>query len=152
MKFMGRVFFMLKKSFLVCCVFVCFCFLWAVNGFSFMGFNALPFENFSVSNSSLCKITSCESYSKLKLDGKLDFSKVGGSFLIEKELDLQELLKSLSVKTVFYEATEFGESLYGYSNKIAQRKTVNGKVVNIQVFIGKNQRITVGIPLIYGSY
>ena len=75
----------------------------------------------------------------------------GESFKAEKNnFDLENFLQRFNAKIVFTETIEQGISYYAYSNKIKYKKTVRGKLVNLQIFIG--DMVTVGAPIIFGSF
>ncbi|MBQ3572425.1 MAG: hypothetical protein IJA15_06330 [Clostridia bacterium] len=78
----------------------------------------------------------------------LDFSLYGKSFCV------REVEKSVSEKKgffVFEESGEWGVSRYYYSKQIPFYCVVNNNRVNLQVSVSKNG-ITIGSPLIFGSY
>ena len=76
----------------------------------------------------------------------------GEAFTIVKyEFNLNEFLDEFSASTVFTEKLENGVSYYAYSNKIKYNQTINGRKINLQVFIGE-QMVKVGSPIICGSF
>ena len=107
---------------------------------------AHTFEVYIEDNSSLAKIVRVE---------KDDFLCVrdikGESFKTEKDsFSLFDFLNDFSATVIFTESIEQGVSYYAYSPKITYEKAINGKKINIQIFIG--QTVTVGSPLIYGGF
>lgn len=68
----------------------------------------------------------------------------------EKNFCLEEFLSDFNAEVVAVESIEEGISYYAYSPKIKYRAKVNDKTVNLHVFIGES--VTVGAPLIYGSF
>ena len=76
----------------------------------------------------------------------------GESFRLSgTEKDIPKLLHSLCAKTVKEERFDDFLILYANSPKIANYVVVNNKKVNIQIAY-KNKVITVGTPIILGSY
>lgn len=76
----------------------------------------------------------------------------GEAFTTNKQnFDLNNFLSKFSAKLLFAESIEGGTSYYAYSSKIKYNQTVNGKKVNLQVFIGENS-VKVGSPIICGSF
>jgi hypothetical protein len=75
----------------------------------------------------------------------------GESFRADvKNFCLEEFLSEFNAEVVAVESIEEGISYYAYSPKIKYRAKVNDKIVNLHVFIGES--VTVGAPLIYGSF
>lgn len=75
----------------------------------------------------------------------------GESFKADKEnFDLQDFLDELDAQIILVEKIEQGISLYAFSSKIKYRSQIDGKTVNLHIFVG--QTITVGSPLIFGSF
>lgn len=66
------------------------------------------------------------------------------------EFDLKSFLDDFDAKVIFTESIDEGVSYYAYSPKIKERVNLNGKTINLQIFIGNS--VTVGAPLIYGSF
>lgn len=107
---------------------------------------AKSFEFYLSSPSSSAKIVRAND--KLLFIGKDVY---GESFRAdEKNFCLEEFLSEFNAKIVAVESIEEGVSYYAYSPKIKYRAKVNGKTVNLHVFIGDS--VTVGAPLIYGSF
>ena len=63
---------------------------------------------------------------------------------------LKSFLDDFDAKVIFTESIDEGVSYYAYSPKIKERVNLNGKTINLQIFIGNS--VTVGAPLIYGSF
>lgn len=78
-------------------------------------------------------------------------SKVGESCKISGKFDLTKFLSEMGASTVFTEQTEQGVSYYAYSSRIRYGALIKGREINLHVFIG-NSGITVGSPLIFGSF
>ncbi len=78
-------------------------------------------------------------------------SKSGEAVLILNDVSIEEILKEFCASLSFFEETEEGVSYYAYSRKIKYRKILNGKVINLHIFKGKNGT-KIGSPLIYGSF
>lgn len=75
----------------------------------------------------------------------------GESFKMDiADFNLDEFLKNFDARLLFTERIEQGVSYYAYSPKIAYRQQVFGQTVNLHVFVGG--QVTVGSPLIYGSF
>lgn len=67
------------------------------------------------------------------------------------EFNLSNFLKEFRAKLLFIEQTEEGVSYYAYSPKIPYQKRINGKTVNLHVFVA-SERVKVGSPIIFGSF
>ena len=79
-------------------------------------------------------------------------SKTGESFSVKKgNLSPEEIFSRYSAVVIKTEETSEGISYFAFSSKIRYKKTVDGKTFNIQVFVGE-KTVTVGTPMIYGSY
>ena len=75
----------------------------------------------------------------------------GESFKTDADsFDLESFLTSFEANVVFIEEINEGTSYYAYSPKIEYRKQVLGQEINLHVFVGN--QITVGAPIIYGSF
>lgn len=100
------------------------------------------------------------SNAKIVNANKIDFlflNKVcGESFKIDSlDFNIDKFLVKQNAKIVFIEEIESGISIYAYSRTIKYKKRIKGKMVNLQIFIPKdieNTKITVGTPIIYGSF
>ena len=100
------------------------------------------------------------SNAKIVNASKIDFlflNKVcGESFKIDSlDFNIDKFLVKQNAKIVFIEEIESGISIYAYSRTIKYKKRIKGKMVNLQIFIPKdmeNTKITVGTPIIYGSF
>ena len=75
----------------------------------------------------------------------------GESFTAPLNYDYKKLLEELNAKIVMTEDASEGNSYYAYSKKIRYCKTINDKKINLHIFVGKTG-ITVGTPIIYGSF
>ena len=65
--------------------------------------------------------------------------------------DVKSIIKSLNLKEVFFEVFEDYYIFYGYTSGWLKYKILNNKKVNFQIVFFKGV-ITVGYPMIYGSY
>lgn len=75
----------------------------------------------------------------------------GQSFKTDlNEFDLKSFLDDFDAKVIFTESIDEGVSYYAYSPKIKERVNLKGKTINLQIFVGTT--VTVGAPLIYGSF
>ena len=68
-----------------------------------------------------------------------------------EDFDLENFLSGYGAQVVLTESFDGGKSYYAYSPKIRYRESVCGKQVNLQVAI-RGQTVTVGSPIIYGSF
>ncbi len=136
---------MKKLAFILCALAVIISFYVMNNRPIFSDF-ASAYEIYQYSNSSNALITSANNKSYLFIKNK-----TGESCKIYGDFSLEQFLNKFSARVVFYEKVNDGVSYYAYSSKIKYRQTVNGKTVNLQVFIGADS-VTVGTPIIYGSY
>ena len=68
-----------------------------------------------------------------------------------KEFDLEKFLSDYGAQVILTESFDGGKSYYAYSPKIRYRESVCGERVNLQVAI-RGQTVTVGSPIIYGSF
>lgn len=105
-------------------------------------------EMYFLSASSNCKIVGVQSESEF-----VYFMPAlkGESVKLYRPQDKDEILKKYSAKEVFSERAGNIVNRYYYSPKISRFTTINGKKVNLQI-ADSNGEITVGIPLIFGSY
>lgn len=69
----------------------------------------------------------------------------------ESGFSVNDFFADFNAKVLFTETVDEGVSYYGYSSKIKYVQNINGKRVNLHVFVGKDQ-IKVGSPIIYGSF
>jgi len=104
-------------------------------------------EVYMGSSSSLAQIEKVDLFSFVLLKGvkgesvELDYS----------EFNLKKLLKEFRATLKFTERTEGGVSYYAYSPKIPYEKIINGKTINLHVFVS-SARVKVGAPIIFGSF
>jgi len=82
-----------------------------------------------------------------------DFKRVKGeSFKTKSEgFSVEEFFLSMDAQLLFTERTAEGVSYYGYGKNIKYRERIKGCEVNLHVFVGKEE-VTVGAPIIYGSF
>lgn len=109
------------------------------------------FEVYLYENSSLAKMVNIKAseYPFLQKVKGESFKTNHNSF------NLTEFLTNIKGNIVFTEEIEEGSSIYVFSNNIKYRKVLNENIVNIQIFIPndiENSLITVGSPIIYGSF
>ena len=71
--------------------------------------------------------------------------------ILKNEFSVGDFFADFNAKILFSEMVEEGVSYYGYSSKIKYAESIDGKRVNLHVFVGKTQ-IKVGSPIIYGSF
>ena len=96
------------------------------------------------SNSSLCEET--------VQDKLLQAGKTGESFCFLKgEIKVEQIFKDFSAEVIMVEQIEEGQSIYAYSKKIPYYKIIDGKKINLHVFVAKDT-VKVGTPLIFGSF
>ena len=76
----------------------------------------------------------------------------GESVAIDKQgFDLDKFLRTFRAKIKVIETVGQGVNYYAYSTKIPYKQRVNGKTINLQIFIGEST-VKVGTPMIYGSF
>lgn len=76
----------------------------------------------------------------------------GESCKIEKaDFDLDRFFLEMDAKVVFIEKVKGVVSYYCYSPCVKYKKLLYGKVVNLHVAVAESQ-VTVGAPIIYGSF
>ena len=104
-------------------------------------------EGYVGSNSSLARIENLTFFEFVLKKGVQ-----GESVRLEIDgFNLEHLLKEFNAKVFFIEEIEGGISYYGYSPKIPYEKLVNGKTINLHVFVSSTHA-KVGSPIIFGSY
>ena len=75
----------------------------------------------------------------------------GESFKTDiEDFNMEEFINDYSARIVFVEEIEQGVSYYAYSPKIKYRSKLFGQTINLHIFIGK--QVTIGAPLIFGSF
>lgn len=143
---MLRGYFFMKK---IAVWFVCLIFILGV----WISANQPVFKNYSqqtvvysFNNSSNAKIDDCNNYVV-----PFKFFKVGESCVVDKNFNVSQFISQFNASVVMKEQTVFGNSIYLYSPKINYCKSINGKKINLQIFTD-GQKITIGTPIIYGSY
>ena len=97
-------------------------------------------------------------YSNLKGVKSVDKSKYvfcfnlrGESCVVENECSVEQILQNFNARVVKTEKHDNGVSIYAYSKEIKYKKTLFGKVVNLHIELS-NGKITMGSPVIYGSF
>ena len=137
----------MKKICLIICAFIVFVGLNLSYSTPLFYTKGQEIEVYLGSASSLAKIERVDFYEFLTLN------QVMGESVEYQAQDfcLQEFLDRYNAKLVFSENTSQGQSYFAYSKKIRYKKTINGKLVNLQVFVS-NQRVKVGSPIIFGSF
>ena len=108
------------------------------------------FEAYRLSSSSNAEIVSLD-----KKNVYYCFSKVGEACLLDKKLEIEEILLKFNAKLVFTEEIEGegykGTSYYAYTNEIRYEKIIDGKKINLHIY-SCEEYMKVGSPLIYGSF
>lgn len=80
------------------------------------------------------------------------FNAYGESFSVKTgDVSVSELLTEFEATLIFTETIAEGKSFYAYSPRIKYLKIIDGKRVNLHVFVGETQT-TVGTPVIFGSF
>ncbi len=78
--------------------------------------------------------------------------KYGEAIYLDKdEFCLQNFLNDFNASIIFTENLENGTCYYAYSPQIKYVEKINGKNINLHVYVGK-LNVKVGSPLIYGGY
>lgn len=76
----------------------------------------------------------------------------GESVSIEKQnFNLSLLLQKYCAQVVFAEQIAEGVNYYCYSPKLKYRRVLNGKIINLHVFVGQSW-VSIGTPMIFGSF
>ncbi len=137
---------MLKKICVTACL--AFTLLWVlvINSLAFVSPFDKPYELYLRNNSSNATIVGADG---VLLKDMLNVK--GGSFNLNDGQSAEQILLKLKARVVAKEVTEYGTSIYAYSHSIRFRKTINQKVVNVHIFVGKGYSM-VGVPLLYGSF
>lgn len=123
----------------------CFFSIWQINSKSTLSAYGTPYETYTVNNSSMAKIIPT---SKFKI--KSTYLKTGESVVV-LDKDKEEIIKDLNAKIVFIKTTSFGTNVYAYSNKLKNKTTINGEIVNIQIYCNETKTV-IGTPIIFGSF
>ena len=79
------------------------------------------------------------------------FNLRGESCVVENDYTVEQILQDFNAKVVKTEHHDNGTSIYAYSKKIKYKKKVFNKVVNLHIELS-NGKITLGSPIIYGSF
>ena len=137
---------MLKNFLVGLMCFTLFISLWATNSKPLYNAYSNSYEIASKSTSSNAKFI----YGN-NLDYILSFHRTGEVVTIYDHTSLEDLLTAFNAKVIFTEQTVYGTSVYAFSSKIAYRKEINRKIINIQIFFNE-QKIMIGSPIIYGGY
>ena len=138
---------MLKKAFFLLLAFVVIVVLWATNCVPLFKEVANKYELYISEHSSNALSVEVQKH-------EFPFVKnvTGESCKIAVEkFCLVEFFEDFNGEILFIEQTEEGVSYYGYSPLIKYRKQLRGEIINLHVFISKEQ-VTVGSPIIYGSF
>ena len=76
----------------------------------------------------------------------------GESVVVQKQgFNLTSLLKKYGASVIFSEQIAEGENYYCYSPKLKYRRVLNGKIINLHVFVGESS-VSMGSPMIFGSF
>ena len=78
------------------------------------------------------------------------FFKKGESLYLEG-YSLDDILFFYNAKVKVVEKIEEGTNYYAYSSKLKYNEVIDGKIINLHIFIGK-EKIILGFPVIFGSY
>ena len=138
---------MLKKIFTAILIVVFFICVYAMNVKPIFSGYSNNFEVYQARGSILSPITNCTALEMLfmrKVAGE-------GCKVDASEFDLAEFLYEYDAKIVFIEQTGGITSYYAYSPKVKYLENIGGKVVNLQVAV-RGEQITLGAPIIYGSF
>ncbi len=137
---------MFKRLFILClCAVMLFLSHFAINASVFNGYTN-KIEVYLGNNGSLSTVQTIDVKDYPYFNGVC-----GQSFKTDiKTFDFEKFIKDFSAKVVFTETIKEGISYYAYSPKIKERKTIKGHTINLQIFVGTS--VTVGVPLIYGSF
>lgn len=79
----------------------------------------------------------------------LSFIKTGES--VTTYLTADEIIKEFSATIVHTETVGENVNIFAYSKRLPKKVRINGKVINLHIFLSKNQTV-VGSPLIFGSH
>ena len=109
-----------------------------------------------------------ETYSNLKSAGEIErqnknsftyvFIRYGEGITLDKQsvkklkLNKDKIFLEFNAKEVKTSASAVGTSFYGYSKNIKYCEIVDGKKINLHVFVSKDGSLSVGSPIIYGSF
>ncbi|MBP5466672.1 MAG: hypothetical protein J6Y43_03820 [Clostridia bacterium] len=137
----------MKKSVVVTVLLISLLFVWGINAQPvFYGYSE-DITLYSKRHGSDCNMISVFGIGYIFV-----FTKTGESFSADKKnFDIDKFLKDFNAEKVFEEHTFDTDSKYFYSKDIKYCEILYGKKVNIQLSV-KNDRVTVGTPVIYGSY
>jgi type IV secretory pathway VirB6-like protein len=138
---------MLKKALFILIAAVTLFVLWAINCVPVFGKMSDNFELYiseHSSNAGIVKVKRQEFPFVRNVTGESCKLKADNFSVIKFFEDFQ-------AEIVFIEETEEGVSYYGYSPLIKYHKDLRGERINLHVFVGGEQ-VTVGTPIIYGSF
>ncbi len=138
---------MLKKIVCVFFALVCTCFFWTQNAKPLFLDYSNEFELYLSSPSSTAKIVRADAKTySLYTDVK------GESCIIcDRTIGVQEILDRFGASVVFTETIDGNLNVYAYSNQIAYRKNINGKIINLHISVAENYT-AIGSPMIFGSF
>ncbi|MBQ3493361.1 MAG: hypothetical protein IJA88_04560 [Clostridia bacterium] len=137
---------MLKKFFIVFLAFICLLSTGVINKTPIFKNYSKNYELYLGQSSSNAQIVHASE--KTFLFAQEIF---GESFKCEKnEFNLQDFFDSYNARLIKIERVGETVSYYAYSPKIKYRAHIFGQVVNLHVAVDK--QVTVGSPLIYGSF
>lgn len=134
---------------LICLIF--FCYFWQISAKPLFSEYGKTFEIYSSGKSS----------GQIKFVSEQDFSKLffmyGESVSLAYDVKvpstfIETVLKKYNAKVVMQKENSIGKNVYAYSKDVKYIERVGGKRVNLHIFISKNGKITLGSPLIYGSF
>ena len=143
---------MLKKIITPLIAVIFFCYFWQLNSKPLFSDYGKTFEIYSATKSA----------GEIKFANGFDFlttfCRYGESVsltLTDKENSqefINQVLIKFNAKKVAVEKFEWGVSTYAYSKDIKYVEVVGGKRVNLHIFIGQAGDVTLGSPIIYGSF
>ena len=120
---------------------------WVNSNELFDGLNGITTELYEHKNSSSAQISLAS-----HLDYRFSTNKYGEACVVDrKDFCLAEFLSDFNASLIFTERLSHGVSYYAYSPQIKYSKNINGKKINIHVFVG-DQNVKVASPIIFGSY
>lgn len=138
---------MVKKTLAIAFSVTLIFFLWVANSKPLFDGYANTFEIYQKDNSSSAQIIKVE-----KENLWLYPLRYGEACVVKKEgFDKAEFFLSFNATLIMTEEIDTGVNYYAYSPKVKYCKEINGKKVNLHLFVGE-QEVKMGSPLIFGSY
>jgi len=85
-------------------------------------------------------------------DGDFTKNNHGESIVFKRtEEDVESLLSRMRVTVVYTQSVGGADVIYGYSNRLRGGVVIEGEKINVQ-FAMRGDTVTVGTPLIFGSF